>query len=411
VRMLVDSFNQMAEDIERTTVSKDYMDNIISSMMDTLIVVSLDNKIVRLNDAACFLLGYEEAELQGQPIERVIFGEPGTEHSVLTEVFEKGSISTIEKQYVTKSGAQVPVLFSASVMRDAGNAVQGVVCVAQDITDRKRAEAQLKAYSDELQEINEELKSFAYIVSHDLRAPLVNIRGFSEELILGIKEIGPLLEKYLDGFDAEERKKFSEVLKKDIPEALTFIGSSVNRMDNLISAFLKLSRVGRRKLNPEPISMNELVHSVLNSLAHQIESRLIRVTTQELPDVVGDRMALEQIFGNLIDNAVKYLDPDRAGEIEISAEQRDSEPVFHVRDNGRGMAQDDIPKAFEIFRRVGKQDVPGEGMGLAHVKTLVRMHGGRIWCESEPGVGTTFSFTLPQPEQVAEALPGTGATS
>ena len=395
VRMLVDSFNQMAQDLEKTTVSKDYLDNIISSMMDTLVVVSLDGKIMRANEAACFLLGYGEADLIGQPMDRLIADDPGGEHA-LSSVLEKGSVSTIERSYLTKSGKKVPVLFSASVMRDSRNIVQGVVCVAQDITERKQAEARLKAYSDELQEINEELKNFAYIVSHDLRAPLVNIKGFSEELISGIKEIGPLLEKYLEGFDEEERRKFGEILKKDIPEALSFIGSSVNRMDNLINAILKLSRAGRRKLKPEQIKTQELVQNVLNSLAHQIGNRRICVSTHELPDIIADRTALEQIVGNLLDNAIKYLDAERPGEIEISAEAEGGDTIMHVRDNGRGMAKEDIPKAFEVFRRIGKQDVPGEGMGLAYVKTLVRLHGGRIWCDSEPGVGSTFSFTLPQ---------------
>lgn len=302
---------------------------------------------------------------------------------------------TTETTCRAKDGRKVPVLFSASVMYDTAAAVLGIVCVAQDITERKRAEARLTSYSEDLAEINEELKNFAYIVSHNLRAPLVNIKGFSDELLYGINEIGPALDKYLAGFDEGARKKFGAILGKDIPEALRFIGSSVNRMDNLISAILKLSRAGRRKLNPEPLRMNELVRGLLNTLAHQIESRSIAVTTGELPDLVADRTAVEQIFGNLLDNAVKYLEPGRPGMIAISADRGDGEAMFHVADNGRGMAKEDIPRSFEIFRRMGKQDVPGEGMGLAYVKTLVRLLGGRIWCESEPGAGATFSFSLP----------------
>jgi signal transduction histidine kinase len=119
------------------------------------------------------------------------------------------------------------------------------------------------------------------------------------------------------------------------------------------------------------------------------------VTVRDLPDLVADRTSMEQIFGNLLDNAVKYLEPGRPGSIAVSAERGDGEIVFHIRDNGRGIAKEDISKAFEIFRRVGRQDVPGEGMGLSYVKTLIRNLGGRIWCESEPGKGTTFSFTIP----------------
>jgi len=172
-------------------------------------------------------------------------------------------------------------------------------------------------------------------------------------------------------------------------------------MDNQIGAILKLSRAGRRKLSPEPLQMGDLVRGILQTLTHQLESRTVAVTVGALPDLVADRMAMEQIFGNLLDNAVKYLDPGRAGEIAVTAEEGEREVVFHLRDNGRGMAQEDVPKAFEIFRRVGKQDVPGEGMGLAYVKALVRSMGGRIWCESEPGHGTTFHFSIPKERHAA----------
>lgn len=396
VQMLIDSFNRMSEDLEKTTVSKDYVDNIIRSMMDTLIVVAPDRTIMLANDAACRLLGYDEEDLIGRPFEAVLEADPRTSVSVIDEVLSKGFIGNSERVYRARNGQRLQVLFSASVMSDRHTDTQRVVCVAQDITERKRDEERLKATSDELQEINEELKSFAYIVSHDLRAPLVNIKGFSDELIFSIREIGPLLGKYLDGFPPAERLKFSEVLEKDIPEALLFIGSSVSRMDNLINAILMLSRAGRRKLNPEPLNVQELVRHIVNSLTHQIASRKITMTAEGLPDVIADRTAMEQIFGNLLDNAIKYLEPSRAGEIEVTAERNEEEVIFHVRDNGRGMAAEDIPKAFEIFRRVGRQDVPGEGMGLAFVKTQVRLHGGRIWCTSEPGRGATFSFTLPQ---------------
>ncbi len=397
VQLLINSFNRMGEELEKTTVSKEYMDNIISSMRDTLIVASPSGIISRINMAASLLLEYTEAELAGQPLSRIIEEEAGSGATTLDTVLQYGSLNTVEKTYRARSGRNIPVLFSASVLRDKESRIQGVVCVAQDITSRKRTEAQLKAYSDDLQEINEELKNFAYIVSHDLRAPLVNIKGFSEELSRSLQEINPCFQKHLPMLEEAERKTIAPILTKDVPEALSFIGSSVDRMDNLINAVLKLSRAGRRKLIPEPVSVYDMVQKILRSLGHQIGSRHICVAVNELPDVVADRMALEQIFGNLIDNAVKYLEPGRNGEIELSAVRREGEITFHVRDNGRGIAQVDIPKVFEVFRRVGRQDIPGEGMGLSYVRTLVRLQGGRIWCESEIGRGTIFSFTVPQP--------------
>ena len=125
----------------------------------------------------------------------------------------------------------------------------------------------------------------------------------------------------------------------------------------------------------------------------------MEVAIGALPSLTADRLAMEQVLGNLIDNALKYLDPSRPGMLEIAAEQREGDMVIHVRDNGRGIAQEDIPKVFEIFKRVGRQDVPGEGMGLAYVKAMVKRQGGHISCESELGKGSSFGFTIPQAQQ------------
>jgi PAS domain S-box-containing protein len=403
LRALVCSFNQMAEHFRSTTVSRDQMDNIIMSMRDALLIASPSGSISRANAAACFLLGYGEAELIGTPLDRYIRDAADEAKGTVAEVLESSSISGREKSCLVRSGRSVPVLFSASVMRDGGGEAQGIVCVVRDITQLKQAEARLQNYSADLQAVNEELKSFAYIVSHDLRAPLVNIRGFSDELGRSFADLESCFAKHQEALPPEERKRIGPLFRQDIPEALSFIRSSVARMDNQISAILKLSRAGRRKLSPEPLRTGEFVRGLLTTLTHQIESRNVVVTVGELPDIVADRTAMEQVFGNLLDNAVKYLDPERPGAIAVTAEERDGETVFRVQDNGRGIAHEDIPKAFELFRRVGRQDVAGEGMGLAYVKALVRSMGGRIWCQSEPGSGTTFHITVPR-ERTAASL-------
>jgi signal transduction histidine kinase len=166
-------------------------------------------------------------------------------------------------------------------------------------------------------------------------------------------------------------------------------------MDDLINALLKLSRLGRRELRLEPVDMNALVQATLKTLAHQIEERQVKVSVGPLPEVVADRTSMKQIMGNLLNNAVIYLAPGRPGEMEITGERDHDGTTFCVRDNGRGIVEEDMPKVFAPFRRAGRQDVPGEGMGLAYVQVLVRRHGGRIWCESQPGKGSTFYFTIP----------------
>ncbi|MBC7961579.1 MAG: GAF domain-containing sensor histidine kinase [Steroidobacteraceae bacterium] len=250
-------------------------------------------------------------------------------------------------------------------------------------------------YAEDLQLMNEEVRNFAYIVSHDLRAPLVNIKGFSAELRGALKEVAPLIEKGKSGLSDKELRSLGEALDQDVPEALEFIESSVNRMDSLINAILKLSRLGRRDLKMERVDVVGIVQSILKTLGHQLEVGRVSVSVAVLPEVVSDKTAIEQIVGNLLDNALKYLDRSRAGQLEVSAESGAHETTFKFRDNGRGIAPEDMGKVFEIFRRAGKQDMPGEGMGLAYVKTLVRRLGGRIWCESELGVGTLFCFTIP----------------
>lgn len=255
-------------------------------------------------------------------------------------------------------------------------------------------ELRVKERTVDLQMVNEELKTFAYIISHDLRAPLVNIKGFTTELKYALDTLTTIIDPLVPDLKDHEKTKLTTALHEDIPEALGFIDSSVNRMNNLINAILKLSRLGRRELYFEPIDVASLIRAILETLAHQLEQRQVAVTIGPLPELIADQTAIEQIMGNILNNAVNYLKPGRPGEIEITAETTPSEIIFHIRDNGRGIAAEDMHKIFELFRRAGKQDVPGEGMGLAYVRTLVRRHGGYIWCDSELGVGTTFSFTL-----------------
>jgi signal transduction histidine kinase len=267
--------------------------------------------------------------------------------------------------------------------------------ILQYITERKKTEEKLERYAVEIEQANEEIKTFAYTVSHDLRAPLVSIKGFSEEIKRTIAEGRSFLTKYVPTLSEEDKKIYSAIFEHDITEAVGFMGASVSRMDFLLESVLKLSRLGRSELKPEPVHMEQLVHSLLKTLAHQIESHRAQVTVGALPDMVIDKTAIERIFGNLLDNALKYLEPSRPGKIEIKAEQNAEEIIFTIRDNGRGIDTEDTKRVFELFRRAGKQDIPGEGMGLTYVKTLVKRLGGRIWCESELGVGTAFSFSLP----------------
>ncbi len=313
-----------------------------------------------------------------------------------------GSGSAVEQQF----GASTYFVQTVPVKNEQ-NEILAAMGVIQDITVLKQAQEAIQRAHDELEirvrertadlkAANDELTNFTHILSHDLRSPLVNLKGFAGELEAAANVLSTSLNGALSSLDEAEAAKVNQVLQKDIPEALRFIDSAVSRMDYLTSAVLKLARLGRRQLNIEPIDMHELVQAILDSLGHQIKQQEATVTVGQLPQVIADRVALEQIMGNLLANAVLYLSPDRPGEIEISGECKNRDVIFHVRDNGRGIAKEDRHKIFEPFRRAGPADVPGEGMGLAYVQTLLRKHGGRIWFDSKLGEGTTFSFSIPK---------------
>ena len=251
----------------------------------------------------------------------------------------------------------------------------------------------------DLREANDEIQRFAYIVSHDLRSPLVNIMGFTSELEELGKDIfqrmasagAPLAPTADQGVVEAPDKQLAE----DFSEALGFIKSSIAKMDRLISAILHLTREGRREFEPVPIEMRELLEGIVKTVAHQAAEANADIRIEPLPDIVSDRLAIEQIFSNLIDNAVKYLKPGSAGRISVRGRTRLGYAIFEVADNGRGIDPKDHQRIFELFRRAGTQDKPGQGIGLAHVRALVRRLGGTMSVASELNAGSTFTITLP----------------
>ena len=248
----------------------------------------------------------------------------------------------------------------------------------------------------DLQRANEEIQRFAYIVSHDLRSPLVNITGFTTELETATKRLARMMDKieaHAPGLIDEEARLAA---REDLPEAIGFIRSSTQKMDRLINAILRLSREGRRTITPEPLDMNALVQGVADMVKHRTDELGIEVTIQPgLPDIVSDRLAIEQILSNIVENAVKYLDPDRQGRIEIRGRTEGSRAVFEIADNGRGIDPKDHERIFDLFRRSGRQDRPGEGIGLAHTRALAYRLGGTINVESVLGRGAIFRINLP----------------
>ena len=268
-------------------------------------------------------------------------------------------------------------------------------------------EATVDERTADLREANNEIQRFAYIVSHDLRSPLVNIMGFTSELeelrgdiFRRIATLGrdaasaPLVpadasdtEPVLDDDDKQ--------LSQDFTEALGFIKSSIAKMDRLITAILNLTREGRREFEPVRIDTRELIEGIVATVAHQAADADAQIHIEPLPEIISDRLAIEQIFSNLIDNAIKYLKPGVPGEISVRGRTKLGFAIFEIADNGRGIDPKDHQRIFDLFRRAGPQDKPGQGIGLAHVRALVRRLGGTMSVASDLHNGSTFTITLP----------------
>ena len=264
-------------------------------------------------------------------------------------------------------------------------------------------ETKVRDRTADLTRANEEIQRFAYIVSHDLRAPLVNVMGYTSEL----EQANRVLERQVAAVETRAPKTLdpqaSVAVREDVPEAIGFIRASTEKMDRLINAILRLSREGRRALVVESLDMGRMVEDIAASVRHQTEAASAEIVVEPLPWLESDRLSIEQVFGNLIDNAVKYLDPARPGRIVVSGEEAEGRVTYRVADNGRGISDRDHERIFELFRRSGRQDRPGEGLGLAFVRNSVRRLGGEIALESELGRGSTFILKFPKRLNLADA--------
>lgn len=285
----------------------------------------------------------------------------------------------------------------------AGITIMVMLRYTRDLTSSRRElrrlnedlEGIVQERTEELRRANDEIQRFAYIVSHDLRSPLVNVMGFTAELDASLKTMAG----FVDKVDAEHPELVDagvrEAVGEELPEAIGFIRSSTQKMDRLINAILRLSREGRRTLAPERVDANALVQSIRDSIQHRLNDVGAEVGADALPDIVTDRLALEQILSNLIENAVKYLKPGRPGVIRVNGRRERDRIVYEVVDNGRGIDPRDHERIFDLFRRSGTQDQPGEGIGLAHVRALAYRLGGIIEVRSELDRGSTFRLSLP----------------
>lgn len=348
---------------------------IFETAADAIITIDQQGIIERVNPAAERMFGYPESEVQGRNV-KILMPAPHREahdgylHHYMTtgekRIIGKGR----EVQGLRRDGSIFPMDLAVTEMWLGGRRMfTGLV---RDITERKHAEEKAQQLLQELTSANEELTNFAYVVSHDLKAPLRGIGSLADWLA----------HDYADKFNDEGK------------EHMRLLINRVHRMGALIDGILQYSRVGRIKEAVVPVQLDQLIAEVIDLLAVPAH---IKVTVMPgMPVVSGEPTRIQQLFHNLVSNAVKYMDKPQ-GEIEVGWADEGSQWRFHVRDNGPGIAERHFERIFQLFQTLAPRDrVESTGVGLALVKKIVEMYQGRVWLESELGKGTTFYFTLPK---------------
>jgi two-component system, chemotaxis family, sensor kinase Cph1 len=368
-------------ELERRTAEieagRDLFLEVIESMSEAWLLMDRVGRVQRVNPAAAALLECEEAELIGRSLAEICGSDaiPATPWHLLDRA-PSGRLSHFDVEITTQAGRPVPVSISVGLVRDRRGKVIGMQAVANDITQRKQAEAALTRQAEELARSNTELQQFAYVASHDLQEPLRMMASFVQLLA----------------------KRYKGQLDADADEFIDYIVDGAARMQRLINDLLNYSRVGSRGKDFAPTDCAAVLRTVCANLRAAIEESGAVVITDPLPTVIADETQLVQLFQNLLSNAIKFRG-DKPARIYIGAERRANEWLFRLRDNGIGIEPQYVERIFLIFQRLhGRSRYPGTGIGLAIAKKIVERHAGRIWVESELGKGSTFYFTLPARE-------------
>ncbi len=351
-------------------------------------------RITYVNDKFCTISKYPREELLGQD-HRLINSKhhPKEFFRNLWDTIRGGGVWHGEIKNRAKDGSHYWVATTIFPrLNSEGQPVQ-FISIRTDITQRKADEADLQRFAADLAERNKELETIVYTVSHDLRSPLVNVQGFSKQLNRACGKIEAAVAAAKDGLVPAADLKAP--IDTAIPQALRFINAGVTKMEMLLNGLMRYARLGRVAFTIQPLDMNEMVAEIIAAMRFQIDENKVDVQVSPLPGCLGDRAQTSQAFANLLDNAIKYREPARPLRIAIRGSVQDGMAVYSVADNGIGIAPSHRQKAFEIFHRLNPDTGSGEGLGLTIAQRVLEREGGKIWIESEEGVGSTFFVALP----------------
>ena len=351
-----------------------YNRGLIETSPDPLVTFDQKGIILDANEGTIKATGRTREELTGTPFADY-FTDPEKAHKGAMLVFESGEVRDYEL-VMKGDGSETIVSYNASVYKDQTGQVVGAFAAARNITDQRRLEQEREVLLKELSDKNEELQTFVYSVSHDLKTPIVTIEGF----------IGAMREDFSDQI-SEEQEKY-----------IRYMSDAALKMESLINDLLEFSRIGRMAEKKSKFSFAGIVKEVLKTLRPQIQASGIEVDIQEdLPDIYGEKKRFIQVMENLLTNAVKYIGKENpCPRIDVGAQDRDGQKLFFVRDNGIGIEGIYFEKIFQVFQRLpaAKKAGEGTGIGLAIAKRIIEHHGGSIWVASKPGEGSTFFFTI-----------------
>ena len=376
-------FAQRTRAKEALRETSEYLENLIDYANAPIIVWDTSLRVTRFNHAFERLTGRRADDVLGRPLER-LFPEEGMEASLgyIGRTSSGEHWDAVEIPIQRADGSVCTVLWnSANIYDRDGTAVIATIAQGQDITDRKQAEIDLKEYAQRLKQSNEDLEYFAYISSHDLQEPLRAISGFAE-----------LLEKRYKGEIDERADRY-----------IHFITDGTRQMQQVIQDLLVYSRVQTKAHDFGLIDTDAALDRALLNLRTSVRERGAEIIRDPLPGIFADEIQITQLFQNLVGNALKFGKADSPPEIRITARLEGDHHVISVADNGIGIEPKFTDRIFKIFQRLhAKGEYDGTGIGLAICKRIVERHGGTIAVESEPNVGSTFSFTIPCHREVIQ---------